>query len=107
MKLTYTQIRVLRRLQEFHMLNGYMPTQMEIAEHFGWAQNNVSGHIAALVRRGAITKHPRIARGLRFTAEGDALVGAASRASAPVMVGLPVLEMRQVAGFSQRMGGGT
>lgn len=96
MKLTYTQTLVLHFLREYHVENGWMPTQLEIAAHFGWAQNNVSGHIAALVRRGAITKHPDIARGLRFTDEGAALVGAARRAGAPVMIGLPVREMRQV-----------
>lgn len=104
MKLTYTQALVLHWLRDFQFRNGFMPTQLEIATQFGWAQNNVVGHIAALVRRGAITKMPNTARGLRFTAEGAALVGAASRDSAPVMVRLPVLEMRQVAGFSQRMG---
>lgn len=67
MKLTYTQTLVLHFLRDFQFRNGFMPTQLEIAAHFGWAQNNVSGHIAALVRSGAITKHPGIARGLRLT----------------------------------------
>lgn len=103
MKLTYTQIRVLNWLREFHTMNGYMPTQIEIAEHFGWVQNNASLHVSALVRRGAITKIPRTARGLRLTPEGAALVGAASRDILPMMVGLPVLEMRQVVKFSKQL----
>ena len=102
MKLTYTQIRVLHFLREFHALNGYMPSAADITQHFQWASpNSASEHLGALVRRGAITKMPNTARSLRFTPEGAALVGAASLDSAPVMVRLPVLEYRQVAGFGR------
>ena len=105
MTLTYTQIRVLNWLREFQALKGFMPTVAEIKGHFGWASNNAADtHIEALVRRGAITKQPGTARSIRFTAEGSALVGASTpRDLAPTLMALPVLEMRQVAGFSKNL----
>ncbi len=108
MTLTYTQIRVMHWLHEFHREHGFMPTSAEMASHFGWASpNNSFGHIDALVRRGALTKVRNVSRGLRFTDEGTRLVGVIKSDGAPAMVGLRVLEYWQVKQFAGRLAGST
>ncbi len=94
--LTRKQALVLHFMREFQVRNGSMPTRKEIAAHFDWSSPQAAeDHIVQLRRRDLITTVPGAARGIRFTEQGLAIVGALSpTTSAPEnMLALPVIDM--------------
>jgi SOS-response transcriptional repressor LexA len=69
--LTARQQEVLDFIREHHRATDSMPTQKEIAAHFGWASGNAASEcLAALIRKGKLRQAPGATRGIRF-AEGD------------------------------------
>jgi repressor LexA len=69
--LTPKQARVLRFIGSFVAEHGYPPTLEEMGKHFGTASPHTGFcNVLALVRKGMLTKTPRVARGLALTAAG-------------------------------------
>lgn len=65
MTLTPTQDNVLAFLRTFISVNGYPPTMAEICHRFRWRSTNAATSVlAALERKGRITRVARIARGI-------------------------------------------
>lgn len=71
MSLTPKQARVLRFIGSFVAEHGYPPTLEEMGKHFGTTSPHTGFcSVIALVRKGMLTKTPRIARGLALTDAG-------------------------------------
>jgi repressor LexA len=69
--LTSKQQRLLRFIGTFVDEHGYPPTLSEIGLHFGSPYpSSCFDTIAALVRKGLLTKRPLIARGIALTEKG-------------------------------------
>lgn len=72
--LTSQQNRVLRFVQEYSRRQGYPPTLREIGEAVGLANvNAVRGHVAALEKKGYITKAPDKARSIQVVPQPSAV----------------------------------
>lgn len=67
MKLTARQAEVLKVIVEHIKVNGYPPTQAEIARTLGFRSINAAkDHLKALDRKGAIVLTKNISRGIRL-----------------------------------------
>ena len=63
--LTSRQREVLDFLKA-RLTDGLMPTNAEVATHFGFCVNAAHDHLLALHKKGYIEMIPRIARGIRI-----------------------------------------
>lgn len=63
-KLTQKQADVLAHIKSYIKKNGFSPTIKEIAKHFDMFGGGAQGHINALVKKGAVTRHDGIARSI-------------------------------------------
>jgi len=79
-QLTPRQTEVLQFIQRSLRESGYPPSQRDIAEHFGFAQNAARDHLLALEKKGQIELAPNDARGIRLLTELE-----------PAPEGLPLL----------------
>lgn len=66
-ELTPVQAETLAFIEVYRKKNGYSPTVAEMAEAANVNGNAISGRIAAMIKKGAITKTPGIARSIRPT----------------------------------------
>lgn len=63
--LTARQAEVMDFLRRFRGNNGYPPTRLDIARHFGWKSPNAAEcHLRALEAKGEIFIDPGTARGI-------------------------------------------
>ncbi len=67
--LTPRQTEILQFIEQRLRAEGYPPSQRDIAEHFGFAQNAARDHLQALARKGEIEISPNDARGIRLLRE--------------------------------------
>jgi repressor LexA len=67
--LTPRQAEILKFIQQTVRQEGYPPSQRDIAEHFGFAQNAARDHLLALVKKGEIEISPNGARAIRLLKE--------------------------------------
>lgn len=66
-QLTHRQAEVLATIRQFIESNGYPPTIREIGLRLGIASpNGVVCHLSQLEAKGAISRDPLVARGIRF-----------------------------------------
>ena len=66
-QLTDKQQGVLDMITQYQLQNGYPPTRIEIALHFGFKSSNAAEeYIKALVKKGAIQSVPGQSRGIRL-----------------------------------------
>jgi len=76
-KLTDKQRSVFEFIQQQIRERGHSPTIREIGKRFGISSTNgVRLHLSALIKKGYLTKHPLISRGLELT---QSLVGEVGR----------------------------
>lgn len=76
-QLTEKQAKILTFLGEIIEERGHAPSFAEICEHFGFASVNAAqAHLAALEKKGAIIRHPNIARGIKIVDRRPDLEGA-------------------------------
>lgn len=98
--ITPTQRRVLEFVQGFRAQRGFSPTCVKIARNFGWkSENSAFEHLRALRRRSLITHETGIARGIRLTLTGAAVLGEPSALpELPIgrFISLPVVDMAKV-----------
>jgi repressor LexA len=64
-ELTPVQAETLAFIADYRKKNGYSPTVAEMAKAAGVNGNAISDRITAMIRKGAITKTPGIARSIR------------------------------------------
>lgn len=64
-EITPVQAETLAFIAKYVAKHGYSPTVAEMADAANVCQNAVCDRVAALVRKGAITKTPGIARSIR------------------------------------------
>jgi SOS-response transcriptional repressor LexA len=64
-ELTQVQAATLAFIRSYIAKNGYSPTVAEIAEAEKVNVNAIGDRVAALIKKGAITKSDRIARSIR------------------------------------------
>lgn len=64
-ELTPVQAETLAFIAEYRKKNGYSPTVAEMAKAANVNGNAISGRITAMIKKGAITKTPGIARSIR------------------------------------------
>jgi repressor LexA len=64
--LTPRQAEILDFIRDAVREEGYPPSQRDIAQHFGFAQNAARDHLLALVRKGEIEIAANDARGIRL-----------------------------------------
>jgi len=64
--LTPRQAEILDFIRDTVREEGYPPSQRDIAQHFGFAQNAARDHLLALVRKGEIEIAANDARGIRL-----------------------------------------
>lgn len=79
-QLTPRQAEILEFIQRRMRDDGYPPSQRDIAENFGFAQNAARDHLLALARKGEIEMSPHDARAIRLLKD-----------AAPAQEGLPLL----------------
>lgn len=79
--LTERQLQILDFLRERVRVDGYPPSQRDIAAHFGFSQNAARDHLKALERKGEISIDSGDARAIRLRTAGPD----------PSSRGLPVL----------------
>lgn len=72
-QLTPRQAEILQFIQRRVLQDGYPPSQRDIAEHFGFAQNAARDHLLALEKKGQIEMAPNGARAIRLLADVEAL----------------------------------
>ncbi|TJY65010.1 repressor LexA [Sinimarinibacterium sp. CAU 1509] len=65
-ELTPRQAEILAFIRDSVREEGYPPSQRDIAQHFGFAQNAARDHLLALVRKGEIEMASSDARGIRL-----------------------------------------
>ncbi len=65
-ELTPRQAEILAFIRDSVRDEGYPPSQRDIAQHFGFAQNAARDHLLALVRKGEIEMASNDARGIRL-----------------------------------------
>lgn len=67
-RLTARQAQVLRFIGGFIDSHGFPPTVREIGDHFGWSSTTAPrDHVAALSRKGALTRTAKQSRTLALT----------------------------------------
>lgn len=66
--LTSIQKKLLAFVEDFSAESGYPPIMREVAEHFGKSISTVQQHLAALEKKGYLTRAPHSPRSLRVTA---------------------------------------
>jgi SOS-response transcriptional repressor LexA len=66
-ELTRVQAETLTFIAEYRKKNGYSPTVAEMAKAANVNGNAISDRITAMIKKGAITKTPGIARSIRPT----------------------------------------
>lgn len=79
-KLTPRQAEILQFIQHAVRDDGYPPSQRDIADHFGFAQNAARDHLLALEKKGHLEISPNGARAIRLLGETE-----------PLPEGLPLL----------------
>jgi repressor LexA len=65
--LTPKQLRLLTFIRDFSSAHGYAPTMQELADEFGVSKVTVFEHIAALQRKGFLSRSRHKARSLRLS----------------------------------------
>ena len=67
-QLTERQRRVLDMIEQYQLDNGYPPTRVEIATHFGYKSSNAAEeYIKALIKKGFLKRIQGQSRGIRIT----------------------------------------
>lgn len=95
MSLTPKQKAILDFIAEYQSLNGYSPTQQEIAQHFGYKSlGTVQNYLVRIERSGALKKTWNAKRDLQLTEDSSA----STTHDFPAAVSLPVMG-RVAAGF--------
>lgn len=72
-RLTPTQLRILKLIDERTKRDGFSPTMQELAEELGVSKVTIFEHVAALVEKEAVTRDPHKARSLRVKTNGKAV----------------------------------
>jgi len=68
LRLTKTQEKVLAYVEHFLAEIGHPPTMREVADHFGWSSTSTAQqHLAALEKKGRLSRTPHSPRSLRVT----------------------------------------
>lgn len=66
--LTKTQAKVLAFVEQASAQDGRPPTMREVADHFGWSSTSTAQqHLAALERKGRLSRTPNSPRSLRVS----------------------------------------
>jgi repressor LexA len=75
--LTARQLDILQWIAGFIDTHGYPPTYRQVGCHYGWRSPGaaMSTHLAAMQRKGVVTREPGQARTLQLTPLGMALIG--------------------------------
>ena len=75
--LTARQLDILQWIAGFINTHGYPPTYRQVGCHYGWRSPGaaMSTHLAAMQRKGVVTREPGQARTLQLTPLGMALIG--------------------------------
>jgi repressor LexA len=75
--LTARQLDILQWIAGFTDVHGYPPTYRQVGHHYGWKSPGAakSTHLAAMQRKGVVTREPGQARTLQLTPLGVALIG--------------------------------
>lgn len=73
------QLRILRVIDTYWRETGLAPSYRDVAERSGRSHQAVAIAVTRLLRDGAITQRPRVARSLRLTDEGQALLASGVR----------------------------
>ncbi len=77
--LTPKQLKILTRIRDLRLANGYSPTMQELADELGISKVTVFDHVEALLRKGALRRSPHRARSLevdpRFSLPDEAAPG--------------------------------
>ena len=75
--LTARQLDILQWIAGFINTHGYPPTSRQVGCHYGWRSPGaaMSTHLAAMQRKGVVTREPGQARTLQLTPLGMALIG--------------------------------
>lgn len=73
---TERQIEVVRHILGFSKAKGYPPSVRDISDLMGGISTNaVHGHLDALMTKGLVNRHPKVARSLTVTQLGSSLAG--------------------------------
>ena len=56
---TPKQLKILRHIRDFRSRHGYSPTMQEIGDHFRLTKVTVFEHVAALEKKGLLTRGPK------------------------------------------------
>src|SRR4051812_28770669 len=85
-QLTSRQAQILEFIRQTTESNGYPPTLVEIAGHFGFRSHNAAvDHLKALERKGSLELTEGVSRGIRLTADsGLPLIGRVA-AGSPIL----------------------
>ena len=71
-QLTARQQELLNNLRGYQRTNGVMPSTRDIQRHFGFSsQTAAMSHLRALEKKGAIRRHPNMARAVVFPEDLD------------------------------------
>jgi repressor LexA len=75
--LTARQLDILQWIAGFIDTHGYPPTYRQVGCHYGWRSPGaaMSTHLAAMQRKGVVTREPGQARTLQLTPLGMTLIG--------------------------------
>jgi repressor LexA len=75
--LSARQLDILQWIAGFIDTHGYPPTYRQVGCHYGWRSPGaaMSTHLAAMQRKGVVTREPGQARTLQLTPLGMALIG--------------------------------
>jgi len=98
---TPRQMEILRFIRDFRRQRGYSPTMQEMGDHLGLTKVTVFEHVAALKKKGALTRGPKYsARSLKVSDEFEFPDARATQMPlvGRVAAGLPIeaIEDRQV-----------
>ena len=67
MNLTPKQLKILTRIRDLRLTQGYSPTMQELAEELGVSKVTVFEHVEALIKKGALLRKPNKARSLEVS----------------------------------------
>lgn len=62
--LTERQTEVLEFISDYITINGFAPSNQDIASAFGFSVNAAADHLGALEKKGAIKRTPRVSRSI-------------------------------------------
>ncbi|MHC4991856.1 MAG: transcriptional repressor LexA [Planctomycetota bacterium] len=64
MNLTPKQLKILQRIRDYRVTQGYSPTMQELADELGISKVTVFEHVEALIKKGALQREANKARSL-------------------------------------------